>query len=99
MALFDRLRDYSLTGIIDARSASVGDQCDIPIIEMFNDPENVGFCGSTMKTDYFRTGIDMIQDLSSDASIFCNDNSHFSEHAYGAHSEIFEVADGRGDNV
>ena len=53
-----------------------------------------------MKTDQFRINTYMGQDLTRDASVFCrNDDWHFAQYADGAQRQIFEVADGRGDNV
>ena len=92
--------DQAMAGIGDEGHASITDQCDGGT--SFHGEHEFGSAGEfvvLVVADERLMDLEMIQEFEGVAGVFAGDLLDFFENAQGAEGDVFEVADGSGDQI
>ena len=96
----DGERNQAESGVGDAGHARVGDQCDLgSAFEIDDKFGGLGHLVVLVVADGARLDAVMAEEFQGLARVFAGDQVNFLEHAQGAQGDVFEIADGRGDEI
>ena len=96
----DGQRDQAESGIGDAGHAGVGDERDLgSAFEVDDQFGGLGHLVVLVIADQSRLDAVMAEQLQGLPRVFAGDQVNFFEHAQGAQGDVFEIADGGGDQI